>query len=150
MRCTPPRLKGFDYGAARTYFVTFCVQNRQPLFRTEKAAKNARLAILDLRAKEWYWLNAYCVMPDHLHLIIKKRPERSLQVVVATLKRSILFRCRQHGIRVVWQSGFHDRIVRDYERSQSFVTYVLMNPVRAGLVDDFRDYKYSGWVDPWF
>jgi len=102
VRFTPPRLLGFDYNAARTYFVTFYILHRWPVFRIELAARIAVSAILTLRSRQWYWLYAYCVMPDHVHMIFKKATQNSLQVVVSTLKRSILLRCREQGISVRW------------------------------------------------
>src|SRR5579864_4895986 len=150
MSFTPPRLLGFDYTASRTYFVTFCVLHREPVFRREAAADIALSAILNLRAREWYWIRAYCIMPDHIHVLFKKNKSASLQVVVSTLKRSILLRCRAVGIQMHWQSGFYDRIVREHEKADEFVKYILLNPVRAGLVSDFSEYKYCGRLDPWY
>jgi putative transposase len=149
MKTRPPRLRGFDYRAERTYFVTFCVARREPIFRSEVAARIAQTVTLDLRAKKWFWLYAYCIMPDHIHLVIKKAGTRSLQIVVGTLKRAIVLRCRESSLTVRWQWGFYDRIVREYELSDEFVTYVLMNPVRAGLVKDWRDYQFGGRLDAW-
>jgi putative transposase len=145
----PPRLQGFNYQASRTYFVTFCVRDREPVFKLELAAQIAVAAVLRLRQQQYYWLYAYCVMPNHIHLIFKKAKARSLQSIVATLKRSIWFQCRRAGVPIRWQSSFYDRIVREYEMSDAFVKYVLLNPVRAGLVHDFSDYKYSGRIDRW-
>lgn len=89
-------------------------------------------------------------MPDHIHLVFKKNQgSRSVQTIVSTLKRQILMRCRAKGHGVQWQSGFYDRIVREYEMSDEFVKYVLLNPVRAGIVGDFAEYKYCGLVDRW-
>lgn len=89
-------------------------------------------------------------MPDHIHILIRKVTPIVLHVVVSTVKRSILLRCRAEGIMVRWQSGFYDRIVRECEKSDEFVKYILLNPVRAGLVEDFKLYKYAGKLDPWF
>jgi putative transposase len=122
---------------------------REPIFKLERAARIAVGAILRLRQQQYFWLYAYCVMPNHIHLIFKKTNARSLQSIIATLKRSIWFQCRRAGFAIRWQSSFYDRIVRDYEMSDEFVKYVLLNPVRAGLVRNFRDYKYSGRVDRW-
>ncbi len=75
--------------------------------------------------------------------------ERPLSRIVATLKASIAHRCRLAGVSLEWQHGYYDRIVREYERSDEFVKYVLLNPVRAGLVVRFEDYPYAGLVDAW-
>lgn len=43
----------------------------------------------------------------------------------------------------IWQAGYHDRALRDDARVQDAVDYCLQNPVRAGLVEDFRDYPHT-------
>jgi REP element-mobilizing transposase RayT len=149
---TPPRLLGFDYRQTRSYFVTFCVMHRERIFRVSDAARAAADVILDYRRREWYHLYAYCVMPTHIHVLLglPRVASRSLTLVVAQLKRGILHANRLRGIFFRWQFGYYDHIVRDYEKSNDFVKYILLNPVRAGLVRDFAEYEYAGRCDPWY
>jgi REP element-mobilizing transposase RayT len=59
------------------------------------------------------------------------------------------------GIR--WQKDFYDHILRRDEDLIRHVRYILANPIRAGLVTDWRQYPYRGstifdldsWDDPW-
>jgi len=44
----------------------------------------------------------------------------------------------------IWQDGFFERVLRETEDARNVVAYVLRNPVRKQLVDDPRDYPYSG------
>jgi len=145
------RLKGVDYSVPRTYFVTLCLKGRARTFSGERAAKTVSSVVMEFRAKGFYYLYVYCVMPDHVHILLRTTPNApSLSLLVATLKRSIHWRCRLIGIDVKWQSGFYDRVVRDYEHRSNFVNYVLMNPVRAGIVNSLGDYPYCAKVDPWW
>lgn len=146
-----PRLRGFNYRASRSYFVTFCVLGRYPIFSYREAALIARDSILHYRTRGWYALHAYCVMPDHIHLVLKLLGEgRSLSAVVGTLKSVIFHRSRLVGRRFAWQHGFHDRIVREHEKSDEFIGYVLRNPLRAGLVSANQAYQFSEALDAWF
>jgi REP element-mobilizing transposase RayT len=143
-----PRLKGFDYTAQRSYFVTFVVRDRRAIFIEPRAAQGVVRAAMLYRTRGWYWLYGYCVMPDHVHLVLRPQSKnRSLATIVGHLKRAASHYCRQGGFVFTWQDGFHDRIVREYETSAEMVEYVLLNPVRAGLVSDFAAYPYSGRVD---
>ena len=146
-----PRLKGFDYTTPGSYFITFRVCSRQPAFRAPAAASIARDLILRYRERKWYGLHAYCVMPDHIHMVARLQSDsRPLSDIVGTLKATILHRCRMSGHSFLWQRGYHDHIVREYEKSDATIRYTLENPIRAGLVADFRDYPYSGILDPWY
>jgi putative transposase len=142
------RLKGFDYTAQRSYFVTFVVRDRRAVFFDAGAAKAVIRAMMFYRARNWYWLYGYCVMPDHVHLVLRPQSNRrDLATIVGQIKRAASHYCRQEGFFFMWQDGFHDRIVREYETSAEMVEYVLLNPVRAGLVSDFAAYPYSGRPD---
>jgi hypothetical protein len=40
--------------------------------------------------------------------------------------------------------GYFDRILRDNDPTEGVIRYILENPVRAGLVDDVREYPLIG------
>jgi REP element-mobilizing transposase RayT len=51
----------------------------------------------------------------------------------------------QHGGKgKLWQRGFYDHILRAEEGLPEVARYILANPVRAGLAQDFRTYFGSG------
>ena len=107
--------------------------------------------ILLYRSREYYYLPAYCVMPDHIHmLIIPISPTRHLSRIIATVKNAISYSLKEHGVHLRWQWGYYDRVLRKAESTVDVAEYILMNPVRKGLVADFRDWPYSGIVDRWF
>jgi putative transposase len=147
---TIPRLAGVDYAGAAIFFVTFCVKERAPVFADPEIASIARQVILDYRQAGWYWLQCYCVMPDHIHILLKLRSyDRLLSRVVATLKNRIGYLARKRGVLVDWQWGFHDRVKRSCENVEEYIQYILANPVRAGLVRLCADYPFCGTLDPW-
>jgi REP element-mobilizing transposase RayT len=73
------RLRGYDYTQAGAYFVTTCVQNREPLFG-EIVGGSVRLNVQGEIAVEWWdkitghfqgvELDAFVVMPNHMHGIV--------------------------------------------------------------------------------
>jgi putative transposase len=135
----------------RSYLVTFCVKDRQPVFSERRNAHSACHAILRCRTQNLYHLYAYCVMPDHVHLAIRLADKgMHISRVVGVLKSAILYDVRQWVIGFRWQRGFHDRLVRKGDVSTDIIRYVLQNPMRAGLVRADEQYPYAGIVDPWF
>jgi hypothetical protein len=50
----------------------------------------------------------------------------------------------QLQIRFLWQEGYYERIVRNDESTLVVIRYVLENPVRAGLVARYQDYRFLG------
>ena len=141
---TPPRLPGFDYSSVRTYFITFCVEDRQPVFARPSSAQTAQQVIFEWRVSS-YWINAYCIMPDHIHLLITLRPSLHLSRLISGVKKQIRHRV---PCKFRWQRGYHDHIVREYENIVEFARYIVKNPVRAGLVTPEQAYPFAGIVDP--
>ena len=44
----------------------------------------------------------------------------------------------------LWQAGFYDRVLREHDDTRAVVRYIVMNPVRAGLVTEAGDYPWTG------
>ena len=96
------------------------------------------------RAAGLYWLYAYCVMPDHIHLYARTRGTRHLSRIIAGLKIDI---SRTVGGGFEWQRGYFERIIRGDIAPGKVVEYILLNPVRAGLVKRAEDYVFTAVVD---
>ena len=63
---------------------------------------------------------------------------------MARFKQDAGFWHSQTGRGRLWQDGYYDRILRDDEQTIVVARYILENPVRAGLVEGFDEYPYSG------
>ncbi|MCP4903106.1 MAG: hypothetical protein GY906_39585 [bacterium] len=86
----------------------------------------------------------YCVMPDHLHLLVATGGTQ-LSEIVKQLKGRVSRRIRLVDAAVEgWQRGYHDHIVRRNEGLLQTLEYVLMNPVRGGLARNWWEYPYLG------
>jgi len=85
-------------------------------------------------------------MPDHVHLLLQLENgfDGSLQKWVSSFKSCIAKDAkRSFGIEKLWQKNFHDHVVRGEDGLLGIAEYILNNPVRKGLVDDWREYSYS-------
>ena len=87
---------------------------------------------------------SYVVMPDHLHWIVQLISDKPLQSTVQSVKSVSSHRInkflRHKGS--IWEPGFHDHALRREEDVRRVATYVVNNPVRAGLVEDIRNYPH--------
>ncbi len=84
-------------------------------------------------------------MPDHLHILaIGEELDSDLEAFMATMKQKTGFDFKKLHRVSLWQAGYYDRILRNDEQSIVVARYILENPVRAGLVRDFREYPFSG------
>jgi putative transposase len=99
---------------------------------------------------EWFDLVAYCIMPNHVHLVITplKNPdgvEYSLSQIMHNIKRNS---GKQANILLnrtgpFWQHESYDHFIRNEAEFIKTIEYVLLNPVKAGLVEDWTQWKWS-------
>ena len=96
---------------------------------------------------------AFCLMPDHLHLILEiKDSSQNFLDIISYLKRKMVFDLRGLiSMKKLWQDRFMDRIIRDERELKKMVRYIFENPVRKKFVNDFRLWPFSGgyYFDVW-
>jgi|SRR5579863_4040150 len=147
---TPPRLTDVDYRERRTYVITFCVHKRHPVFMNPKLAEIACAAFRRYCDSGWYWLYAYVVMPDHVHLVVRVRDRGvHLSRIVGMLKSAILTTARHAAYGFRWQRGYHERIIHSDAECEATIQYVLDNPQRKNLVRANERYAFVGVVQSW-
>jgi putative transposase len=111
-------------------------------------------ALLDALMADRYALGmdlyAFCLMPDHLHLLLGPREAcHSMLTFVDRFKGKSTNLSWKHGHNgKLWQPRSFDHLVRRNEELRSVAEYILGNPVRKGLVEHVEDYPWSGLVDP--
>ena len=90
-------------------------------------------------------LHAFCVMPDHVHLIASPSHRCDIVQLVGRIKAHATRALQAHGTTLdLWQRSFWDHFVRADEDLAQAIAYVVENPVRAGLVAHRADYPFSG------
>ncbi|MHB8527014.1 MAG: REP-associated tyrosine transposase [Candidatus Acidiferrales bacterium] len=136
-----------SYRGIRCYFVTICCRERRPFFAREELARKLALVLRDACARHGFGIHAYCFMPDHFHvLLIGNAPTADLLLAVRNFKGAATACARHLGISMLWQKGFYDHVIRSEESLNRAAWYILMNPVRAGLVTKAAEWPFSDWA----
>lgn len=81
-------------------------------------------------------------MPDHVHLIIEIAVGDVITIMRDIKTRTTRLWWEHGGEGALWQKSFHDRGLRGAKAFDEAVAYVIANPVRAGLVEQWEDYPY--------
>ncbi|MFZ0301505.1 MAG: transposase [Terracidiphilus sp.] len=137
---------------SQTYFVTSKTWQGRALFRAEPWA---RLFLKNLLAHrdDSYLLHEFVLMPDHFHLLIS--PAIALERAVQMIKGGFSYRAKKElgSNAEVWQRGFADHRIRDFDDYNLHLNYIYLNPIKRQLCREHREYRYSsafpGWkLDP--
>lgn len=141
------RLRGYDYTQAGAYYVTICTKDRQPLFGQVFGGKMQCSRAGHLVADTWIGLpahyhielDAFVVMPNHIHAIIvlfAAGQTVSLWEVIRGFKtfsaRSINQMRDTPGVPV-WHRGYYEHIIRDEVSLNHIRRYIAANPRRWSM-----------------
>jgi type I restriction enzyme, R subunit len=91
---------------------------------------------------ERYRLLAWCVMPNHVHVVVKPSPGHALEQITHSWKSFTALEANRLLARkgVFWQKESYDHLIRDEEDLGHALQYVLDNPRKAGL----KDWRWVG------
>lgn len=119
--------------------------DRQPCFRDD-TDRMVYLALLrDCLTKSRCALHAYCLMTNHVHLLLTPLAADSCAVLMRRLGQRYVqyFNGRYQRSGTLWEGRFRSCLVESAHYVLACYRYIERNPVRAGLVDEAADYKWS-------
>ncbi|NCC20928.1 MAG: transposase [Alphaproteobacteria bacterium] len=87
---------------------------------------------------------AYCLMPNHVHLVMVPETEDSLRLTVSQIHRryTMMVNKREGWTGHLWQARFASYVM-DEAYTLAAVRYIEMNPVASGIVGNPGDYRWS-------
>ncbi|HEY4690104.1 MAG TPA: transposase [Anaerolineae bacterium] len=150
------------------YFVTCTIVDWLPVFEHEAYRRIILDSLAYIRERKQTQLNAFVIMPTHLHVVLWPQEGINLADVLRDFKRftsrsiskeasrrgdrrflSIFAAARQQGRAQdtsqyqVWQEGSHPEAVYTLDFARQKINYIHANPVRAGLTTVPEDWPYS-------
>ena len=145
------RLKDYDYSQAGMYFVTICTKDRQrilsrivtpvgpdapigPQIQLTEMGHVVEKYILSMNtAYQRVKVEHYVIMPNHIHLLIHLTGSGPMGASGPTVPQVVKglkgLTTRELG-RTIWQSGYHEHIIRDDNDFLNHWTYIETNPAR--------------------
>ena len=119
-----------------------------------------------LHDKKEYDLLAYCIMPNHVHLVFTIRCDYVSSVraearatsttshyIMTDILRLIKGATAREANKILnrtdafWQHESYDRVVRDEKELNRIIWYTINNPVKAGLVKNAEDWKWTYYAN---
>jgi REP element-mobilizing transposase RayT len=128
------------------YHVTSRGNARQAIF-LDKDDRESFLEILSSVAARFRWLcHAYCLMETHYHLLVET-PEGNLSRAMRQLNGvyTQVFNRRHKRVGHLFQGRYKGILVEKEAHLLELCRYVVLNPVRAGLVRRAAEWKWSSY-----
>ncbi len=127
------------------HFITFSCYRRLPLLGTPAARNTFEEVLETTRRKHHFWINAYVVMPEHVHLLVSEPEVSMLSTALKVLKQESTRKLKTTGMDHFWQARYYDFNVHSEMKRAEKVDYIHFNPVRRGLVEEPQDWRWSSY-----
>ena len=141
-----------------TYFFTVVTYCRRPILVDDKVVNELRLAIRDVKQQSPFVVDAWVVLPDHMHCVWSL-PEGDADYssrmgkIKSNFTRRVAGRFHDPNLltfskkkkreSTIWQRRFWEHEIRDQIDFEKHIDYVHYNPVKHGLVKNIADWPYS-------
>jgi putative transposase len=141
-----------------SYFFTVAAYRRQPILSDEAIRNALRTAIETVRMARPFVIDAWVLLPDHLHCVwTLPDGDADFPTRWMLIKRAVSLACREnyrradwvtssklkHRESTIWQRRFWEHQIRDENDFARHVDYIHFNPVKHGHVQQAEDWPYS-------
>lgn len=119
--------------------------NGAPCFRREGDYLLYLLHLRELSTKHGCAVHAYCLMTNHVHILLTPSTERACTNLMRDLgQRYVQYFNRRYGrIGTLWQGRYWANVVESARYLVGCYRYIERNPVDAHMVDSPQDYRWS-------
>ncbi|MCR4280525.1 MAG: transposase [Candidatus Komeilibacteria bacterium] len=123
--------------------------DKQTIFRSSYDFNRFYFKIMEYTEKSSLTVLAYCILPNHFHLLLRTTNPRGLATAVGNLCNSYAkyFNCAWERIGHVWQGRYNAKLVDDKEYLQTLLYYVNLNPIKHKLAHKMEDWPWSSHHD---
>lgn len=122
--------------------------NRQNLFEDDEDRQKFISTIDYYKGISNYVLYGYCLMDNHIHLLLQEKDE-TISQVIKRISGSYVHWYNQKYKRCghLLQERFKSEVVETDEYFLTVLRYIHQNPVKAGLTREIGDYRWSSYPE---
>jgi REP element-mobilizing transposase RayT len=133
---------------SKIYHIMIRGINQQNIFSDDEDYEKYLDILAIYRKKIEYDLYAYCLMGNHLHLLIKEGKE-ALSNSMKRIGTSYVYwyNWQYHRKGHLFQDRFKSEVVEDDTYFLTVLRYIHQNPLKAGLADDIALYQWSSYKE---
>lgn len=130
-----------------TYFFTMFTRDRKPFFEEPELCELVMLGIELTMEYHGFFLDAYCILPDHVHLLITL-PERvyTYSIILVDIRFVVTRLFKYHFNKpnlILWQDKFLIYNLQDPFDGQKHLDFIHYNPIQHGYIDNIDKWPWS-------
>ncbi|WP_171038234.1 transposase [Aquibacillus sediminis] len=142
-----PRKKRTWFPGAKLHITSRGIR-RTTLFHDDEDRIEYLRILQDIKQIKPFELHTYCLMTNHIHLQLQPlehHPGKILQQL--HLKYAKYFNQKYHFSGHVFESRYGSELLTTVEYELEVNKYIHLNPIRANMVQELKDYKWSSYFD---
>jgi putative transposase len=121
--------------------------NRAAVFADDDDHLAFLQALVATKERYPFRLFGYCLMTNHFHLLLRPEPGQSISRILQslTVAHTWSYHKRHRTSGHVWQGRFKSPVVQDDMHLLVVLRYIEANPLRARMVADPAEYRWSSF-----
>ena len=120
--------------------------NRQQIFEDSEDYNKFLRVLEECKAISEFDIFAYCLMSNHIHLLLQENKEPIELVMKRIATRFVYwYNIKYQRLGHLFQDRFKSEPVENDEYFLTVVRYIHQNPVKAGICKKPQDYNYSSY-----
>ena len=121
--------------------------NRQDVFRDAADCERYLALLAEAAPNCGVAVHAYVLMTNHVHLLLTPNDDAGLSRLMQALGRRyvVWFNKRHARTGTLWEGRFRSSVIESERYLFACSRYIELNPVRAGMVSDPAEYRWSSY-----
>ena len=134
-----------DYTTLQSYLFKYL----QPIEKVAEKYPDTPVRLYGKNLSEEVELVAYCLMPNHFHLLLKQNTKDGVSKLLKQLTNAytLYFNQKNDRVRGLMQGRFRAAGINNEGLFIHLVRYIHLNPISSGLTQDLNSYHWSSYGD---
>lgn len=133
---------------SRIYHIMIRGNEKKDLFIDDEDRERFIDTLRNKKNENEFELYAYCLMGNHVHLLINEKDNSIARIMKCiNVSYAMYFNKKYSRIGHLFQDRFRSEVIDDEKYLLAVVRYIHNNPVKAKLVEDVGQYKWSSYLE---
>lgn len=123
--------------------------NKEYIFSTKEMKEKYKMLVKENIQKSNVKLLSYCIMSNHAHMLMYVQNLQEMSKLMQKINTSFarIYNRKNNRVGFVFRDRFTVQQILSQQHLYNCLAYIHNNPVKAGIVNNPIDYKYSSYIE---